>query len=293
MRVFGHPLFAPVLVVVVFLWGTALAGFLLLAPGLGVPWVDALLVSCFGLDPGTRVYRLDTLILYLLQPPLFALVVGLFYGAELREFVRGRAGRAAAIAAPLLFLATSASVVLTSEVSASGTPLRPEALGAPLRQGGLAPPFALTDHRGRSFTLADQRGRVVALTFFYANCHASCPVLIARLRALEERFPDEDLVLVAVTLDPSRDGVSELAAHAGRWSLGARWHLLTGEVAAVEAVRKAYGVQAVPSAGGEIAHENTIHLVDRSGRLGYVYRGLGYPEAALVQGLRALIEERG
>ncbi|MBI3031557.1 MAG: SCO family protein [Candidatus Rokubacteria bacterium] len=293
MRLVSHPLFAPILVAAVFLWGAALAAFLLVAPSLKTPWMDTLLVFCFGFNPAGRVYRLDTLILYLLQPPLFVVVVGFFYGAELREFLQRRAGQAVAVAAPLLFLSLSAFVVATSEVSASGTPLSPGTVGAPLRQGTPAPALGLTDHRGRPFTLAEQRGKVVAVTFFYANCHASCPILLSRLRALEARVPGDDLVLVAVTLDPSRDGVAELAAHAERWSLGPRWHLVTGPPGAVAAVLKAYGVQARPLPDGEIAHENVIQLIDRRGRLGFVYRGLGHPEEQLAQGLRVLIEDRG
>ena len=292
-RLFSHPLFAPVLALVVLLWGAALAVFLLIAPALKAPWVDSLLVFCFGFNPGSRVYRLDTLFLYLLQPPLFVTVLGLFYADELRQFVRRPTGKALAVAAPLLFAIVSGAVVASSEVSAGGAPPRPESLQAPLRQGTRAPGFALTDHRGRQFMLADQRGKVVALTFFYANCHSTCPTLLSRLRVLEDQLPGEELVLVAITLDPARDGVQELAAHARRWSLGPRWHLLTGEPAVVAAVRQAYGIQAAPLPDGEIAHENVIQLVDRRGRLAYVYRGLGHPEERLVQGLRALIEDRG
>jgi cytochrome oxidase Cu insertion factor (SCO1/SenC/PrrC family) len=292
-RFFSHQLFAPLLALAVFLWGTALAVFLLAAPSLKAAWVDSLLIYCFGFDPAARVYRLDTLILYLVQPPLFVAVIGFFYAAELRRFVSGSAGKAVAVAAPLLFLAASGFVVATSEVSASGTPLRAENVQAPVRMGTLAPRLSLTDHRGQSFNLAEKRGKVVAITFFYANCHATCPTLLSRLRSLENRFPGEELVLAAVTLDPSRDGVSELRAHAERWSLGPRWHLLTGDPAVVAAALKAYSVQAVQLPDGEIAHENVIHLVDRRGRLGYLYRGLGHTEEQLARGLHALIGERG
>lgn len=293
MRFLSHPLFAPVLALAVLLWGSALAAFLLLAPRFQMPWMDTLLVYCFGWDPVGRAYRLDTLLLYLFQPLLFVIVISFFYAEDLRAFLRWRAGRVAAVLAPLIFLGASAFVVATSEVSASGKPLRPENLQSPLRHGTPAPGFTLTNHRGERFLLAEQRGKVVALTFFYANCHASCPVLLDRLKTLEKRFPGEDIVLAAVTLDPSRDGVAELAAHAERWSLGPLWHLLTGDPAAVAAVLRAYGVQAQQLPDGEIAHENVIHLVDRRGRLGYVFRGLGYPEADLIRSLRVLVEDMG
>ena len=292
-RLISHPNFGPILALTVFLWGAALAVFLLVAPALKIAWADTLLMSCFGFDPATRVYRLDTLILYLLQPPLFVLVIGLFYTGELRKFVKSLGGKVAAVAAPLLFLTSGALVVTSSAISTSGTPVRPETVQMPLRQGSQAPDFTLTDHRGSRVALIAQRGQVVALTFFYSNCHATCPTLISRLRRLEERFPGEDLLLIAVTVDPSRDDVTTLLAHAERWRLGSRWHLLTGKPATVTAVLKAYGVQAVPLRDGEIGHENVITLIDRSGRLAYVYRGLGHPEERLAEGLRALIQERG
>ncbi len=293
IRLLVHRNFAPFLALAVFLWGAAQAVFLLVAPALRATWADTLLVSCFGFDSSTRVYRLDTLMLYLLQPPLFVIVIAFFYSAELRQFVRARGGRAAAVAAPLLFLTSSALVVASSAISASGTPVRPETVQMPLRQGSQAPEFTLTDHRGWRVALTAQRGQVVALTFFYSNCHATCPILISRLRRLEDRLSGEALALMAVTLDPSRDDVTTLAAYAERWRLGSRWHLLTGEPATVTAVLKAYGVQAVPLRDGEIGHENVIMLIDRRGGLAYVYRGLGHPEERLAQGLQALIQERG
>jgi cytochrome oxidase Cu insertion factor (SCO1/SenC/PrrC family) len=291
MRLLSHPLFAPALLLAVFGYGLVLAAFLLLAPALGTPWVDTLLAYCFAFDTARRVYRLDTLILYLLQPPLFAGAVGLLYADELRRFLKRGSGRALVIAAPLAFAVLAGLVAATSEVSASGAAPRPDTLASPLRQGATAPEIALTDHRGAPFRLEEERGRVVALTFFYANCHAACPTLIARMKGLEARAAG-DLVLAAVTLDPGRDGVADLAAYARRWSLSGDWRLLTGDAAAVAAVARAYGVRRERRPDGEIAHENLIQLIDRQGRLGFAYRGLGHPEEVLARDLRVLLAER-
>jgi protein SCO1/2 len=268
-RVLTHPLFAPTLMLAIFGLGAGTVAFLLFGPGLAgasSPWIDTLLTVCFGWNAETRRYRLDALILVLLQPPLFAAVVYLFYREDLRVFLRSRRRRLGAVAAPLLFATLAASLLATSEISASGTSHTPATLPLPLRQGSPAPEFQLVDHRGRRVSLETFRGRPVVMTFVYANCHASCPILIERLKALEARNADAPVAFVAVSLDPDRDTPAALAAAAGHWGLGERWHLLTGEPQAVRALVRAHRVQWAPLPDGEIAHENVVTLIDRRGR---------------------------
>jgi protein SCO1/2 len=293
-RVLTHRLFAPGLVLAIFGLGAATVAFLLLAPGpRAAPWVDTLLTVCFGWDAATGRYRLDALILAVLQPPVLAAVVAFFYADELRAFVRTRGGRVAAVGAPAVFLALAASLLATSEISASGTTPTPGALASPLRQGRPAPSFSLVDHRGQPVTLASLGGRAVAMTFVYAGCHASCPLLVERLKALERRVPEAPVAFVAVTLDPERDDPGSLRETAERWGLGARWHLLTGEPGAVRKVIASYGVQWAPLPGGDIAHDNLVLLLDRRGRLGFTYRGLAHPEDRQAADLARLAAERG
>jgi len=295
-RLLTHPLFAPALVAVIFGLGAGTAALLLLGPGLAggsAPWIDALLTTCFGWNADTRHYRLDALVLVLLEPPLFALVVWLFYRDELRAFLRSGRRRLAALAAPLTFAALGISLLATGEISASGTDRTPATLPPPLRLGAPAPELRLIDHRGRHVSLETFRGHPVLVTFVYADCHSSCPLLIERLKALEAHDPRGEAVIVAVSLDPERDTVASLAAAAVRWELGPRWHLLTGEPAAVREVVRAYRVQWAPLPGGEIAHENVLTLIDRQGRLAFTYRGLAYSEARQGAELERLLAERG
>ena len=290
-RLVGHPLFAPGLAIGAFGWGAGLVAFLRFGPG-WAPWIDTLLTVCFGWNAETRHYRLDSLLLALLQPPLFVAVVALFYADELRAFLGSRRGRVMAVAAPSVFLALAAYLLATGDVSASGVPPRPVTLAAPIRQGTRAPAFELVDHRGARVTSASLHGRPVVLTFVYASCHAVCPLLIDRLRALERRMGEADVAFVAVTLDPERDTPSALAAHAARWGLGPRWHLLTGPAADVRRLVAAHGVQWAPLPDGEIAHENVVTLIDRAGRVAFTYRGVGVPEDRQAADLRYLLAER-
>jgi protein SCO1/2 len=295
-RLLTHRLFAPALVLAIFALGAGTVAFLLLGPGLAggsSPWIDTLLTVCFGWNAETRHYRLDALLLTLLQPPLFALVVYGFYRDDLRAFLRSRGGRLIAIGAPLLFMTLAASLLATSEISASGTSYTPATLPSPLRQGAPAPEFSLVDHHGRSISLAAFRGRPVVLTFAYASCHASCPLLIERLKAIEARRPGAEVAFVVVSLDPERDTPATLGAAAAHWGLGPRWHLLSGDPATVRSVLRAYRVQWAPLPDGEIAHENIVVFVDQAGRLAFTYRGLAHPEERQAGDLDRLLAERG
>jgi protein SCO1/2 len=290
--VLTHRLFAPALLMAVFGLGSATIAFLLLGPGLA-PWADTLLTSCFGWNAETRRYRLDSLVLTLLQPPLFAGVVFFFYADELRAYLASRGGRLVAGLAPAVFLTLAASLLLTGEISASGVAPSPAGLSSPLRQGQPAPAFSLVDHRERPVSLEGLKGRPVVLTFVYTSCHGSCPILVERLKALDARTPGADVAFLAVSLDPERDTPAMLHAAAERWGLGERWHLLTGAPDALRRVLAAYGVQWAPLPDGEIAHENLVMLIDRRGRLAYTYRGLAHPEERQAADLGRLLAERG
>jgi protein SCO1/2 len=289
-RLLTHRAFGPALATAALVLGSATLAFLLVGPGLA-PWADTLLAVCFGWNRETRHYRLDGILLAILQPLAFVGVVAVAYGAELRRALASRGGRVALAGSGGAFAALAAYLLATGAVSASGAPPPAGAVPAPLREGRPAPAFALTDHRGAAVTLAALRGRPVVLTFAYASCHATCPALIGRLLALEAREPG-DARFVAVTLDPERDTPAALAGHAARWGMGPRWHLLTGEPAAVRRLTEAYGVQWSRLPDGEIAHENVIVLLDRAGRVAFTYRGLGHPEGRLAGALSALVAER-
>jgi protein SCO1 len=290
-RLLTHPRFAPALLLAGLAWGSAMVLFLLAGPGLGA-WADTLLAACFGWNAEAQRFRLDTLLLALLQPPLFVTVVAFFYGDELAAFLRSRRGRAAAGGAAGLFVTLAGWLLATTTVSATGVLPRVEALPAPIREGTPAPAFALVDHRGARVTAGDLRGAPAVLTFVYASCHDTCPALIGRLRALESRQPGATRFL-AVTLDPERDTPAALAAHAARWGLGPRWHLLTGDPAAVRRLAGAYRVQWASLPTGDIAHESVIVLLDRAGRVAFTYRGLAHPESRLAADLRRLLAEPG
>ena len=67
--------------------------------------------------------------------------------------------------------------------------------------------FKLTDHNGVTRTLADFRGKVVAVFFGYTHCPGVCPTTLSDFSAALKRLgPQADRVqVIFVTVDPERD----------------------------------------------------------------------------------------
>lgn len=132
--------------------------------------------------------------------------------------------------------------------------------------------FTLTDHRGRTFSLADARGKVVLLHFGFTSCADSCPTTMvkvaAALRALGKAA--ERVQPILVTLDTKRDTPEVLrryVAHFHPAYLG-----LTGRQQDVETVAKQYRTPVhvhAPDAHGAYAvdHGSSLFLIDTDGRL--------------------------
>jgi len=284
-RWLAHPLFGPVLALAALGWGVLVIAFLLVGPALG-GWATTVLAWCFGWSTATRTYRLDTVLLVTLEPPLFAAVVAAFYADDVRTVLHRLAGRIASGAALAAFVAAAVTLVLTGRVVGGAA----VATAAPVRDGRPAPRATLIDHRGHPFALGAPLGRPVALTFVYADCHATCPALVATLKATAALTGDRAL-FAAVTLAPERDTPAALAAYAERWDLGAAFHLLSGPPPAVHAVRSAFGVGAEPLPSGDIAHANVIVLLDSAGRVAFTLPGLGVTPAQVAALLARLATE--
>src|ERR1700747_65569 len=71
-----------------------------------------------------------------------------------------------------------------------------------------APEFSLTSQDDGQVTLADFRGKVVAVTFIYTLCTTTCPVLTPMMSFVQDQLgPDfgTRIAFVSITIDPERD----------------------------------------------------------------------------------------
>jgi protein SCO1/2 len=162
---------------------------------------------------------------------------------------------------------------------------------------GPAPAFTLTTGDGTRLSLADLRGKIVAVTFIYAACVDTCPLLTAKLASLREQLgPDfgANVSFVAITVDPERDTPELLKAYAA--AHGANhpgWAFLTGTTSEIREVTRRYGVFARKTSRGDVDHTFLTSLVDRDGVLRVQYMGVRFDPDEMLRDLRSLLRDGG
>lgn len=75
--------------------------------------------------------------------------------------------------------------------------------------------FTLIDHEGRTRTLADFKGKVVAIFFGYTQCPDVCPTTMLEMADIKKRLGEdgERLQVLFVSVDPERDTPEVLKAY--------------------------------------------------------------------------------
>jgi len=132
--------------------------------------------------------------------------------------------------------------------------------------------FTLTSANG-PVSLADFRGKVVAIYFGFSHCTDTCPLDLSRLGgALKSLKPEEaeQIQPLFITLDPARDDAKRMAESSANYHpklIG-----LTGTEAEIADVTKAYGLHfkkgKVDAKGDyDIDHPSVIYLVGSNGEL--------------------------
>lgn len=164
-----------------------------------------------------------------------------------------------------------------------------------LPRRGPAPAFALTTQEDTALSLNDLRGKVVAMTFIYASCADTCPLLTAKLAGLQARLSVDvspRVFFVAITVDPERDTPAVLKRYAQAHGVNlASWAFLTGTPAEIHQVTRHYGVYAKKTARGDVDHTFLTSLIDASGTLRVQYLGVRFDPEELLRDLQSLVHE--
>jgi protein SCO1 len=135
-----------------------------------------------------------------------------------------------------------------------------------------APDFALRDQDGDRVTMADYRGRPLAVTFVYSTCEDTCPALVDQVRgALDDTRLD--VPLLAVSVDPANDTPERARRFLNERRMTGRARFLLGTERELAPIWKGYGVQPQTD---DLEHSATVVLVDGQGR-----QRVGFPHDRL------------
>ena len=160
---------------------------------------------------------------------------------------------------------------------------------------GPAPEVSLTTQDGKRLSLKELHGKVVVVTFIFASCADTCPLLTAKLVGLQARLgPDfgARVFFIAITVDPERDTPPVLQRYAQAHGVNlAGWAFLTGTLAEIRQVARHYGVYAKKTPRGAVDHTFLTSLIDPSGTLRVQYLGVRFDPEELLRDVQALVRE--
>jgi len=91
--------------------------------------------------------------------------------------------------------------------------------------------MAFINQYGKTVSLADLKGKIIVLDFFFTRCPSICPRLAVAMKKLQNSFTNNDSIVqfVSVSVDPVHDSVTELRKWAKKFNVnGDSWWVLTG-----------------------------------------------------------------
>jgi protein SCO1/2 len=158
---------------------------------------------------------------------------------------------------------------------------------------GFGKDFALTDHTGQPRTLADYKGKVVAVFFGYTQCPDVCPTTLAEMAQVKQQLgADGDrLQVLFITVDPERDTQDVLAGFVP--AIDPSFVGLRGNTEQTEQAQKEFKIfaQKVKGKDGKsytIDHTAATYLIDPQGQM-RLFVHYGQDAQSLLKDIRQLL----
>jgi len=142
--------------------------------------------------------------------------------------------------------------------------------GTPLT--GPAPDFTLTDQFGRRVSLHSFRGKVVILAFNDSQCTTICPLTTTAMVGARSLLgaAGSRVALLGIDANPTSTSINDVRTYSESHGMVHSWHFLTGSLAQLKRVWKAYHIE-VAVQRGQIDHTPALFVISPGGRLKKVY----------------------
>lgn len=136
--------------------------------------------------------------------------------------------------------------------------------------GDRIPSFTLVDQRSRLVRLSGFGAKVLLVSFTYTRCPDKnlCPATSGKFAYMQRELDPRNFHLIEVTLDPRYDSPAVLASYGRVFGADpSRWSLLTGQPAQVGDLIESFGIAQFVGWKGNVIHDERLAIVDRSGTI--------------------------
>jgi protein SCO1/2 len=158
-----------------------------------------------------------------------------------------------------------------------------------------APEFTLTKQDGKRLALKELRGKVLAITFIFASCTDTCPLLTAKMAGIQDRLGPAfgpQAFFLSITVDPELDTPAVLKRYAEAHKANtAGWAFLTGSPSEIREVARNYGIYYKKRPRGDVDHTFLTSLVDKNGIFRVQYMGVRFNPDEMLRDLHGLLRE--
>lgn len=148
-------------------------------------------------------------------------------------------------------------------------------------------PSKWTNQNGQNLEMKDLKGKVLVMVMIYTSCKAACPRLVADMRNIEARLPNNikpNVKFVLISIDPKTDTPKRLKQFSidnkmdtNQWEFLRSTEDNTREFAAVLAVNYK------KIAPLDFSHSNIISVFNDQGELVFQQEGLGVNSDATIE----------
>ena len=147
--------------------------------------------------------------------------------------------------------------------------------------------FSFNDQNNQLITDSIFKKHITVVSFFYSNCNYICPVIIKRLKDVQDQFSNEErLKILSFSITPMIDTTDVLKQYEINHKInGQQWHLLTGPIDDVVQLAR-FSFFGQPSMRKDMLsniHTETVFLVDSNHQIRGIYNSSSRHEMDLLK----------
>ncbi|KYG80436.1 electron transporter SenC [Roseivirga seohaensis] len=150
-------------------------------------------------------------------------------------------------------------------------------------------PSVWTSQNNKETELKDLRGDVLVMVMIYTSCQVACPRLVADMRDIESKLPNEkkqNVKFVLVSIDPETDTPERLKEFAIENEMDSdQWLFLRGSESDTREFAAVLAVNYKKISPMDFSHSNIISVFNQEGELVHQKEGLGVNNGETIQAI--------